>query len=118
MKINLDKYYTDTKLAEGLIEDTLNFIGKDKINTIIEPSAGNGSFSNYLYDNYSNSYKILAYDIEPENDTIIKQDYLKLNLLYNDKCLIIGNPPLKSKIINVLKTYNWKNKYTFISTPY
>jgi len=66
MKLYLDKYYTPVDLAIKLVEQTLDFIGRDNINTIIEPSAGNGSFSNYLFDKYSSKYKILAYDIEPE----------------------------------------------------
>jgi len=92
-KIELDKYYTPVNLAIELIEQTLDFIGRDNIDTIIEPSSGNGSFSNYLFDKYSSKYKILAYDIEPEESRIIKQDFLKLDLEYNDRCLIIGNPP-------------------------
>ena len=92
MKIELDKYYTNKVLASKLTEFTLDFIGRDNINTIIEPSAGNGSFSNYLFDKYE-KYKILAYDIQPEENRIIKQNFLDLDLKYNDKCLIIGNPP-------------------------
>jgi len=93
MKLYLDKYYTPIDLAIELIEQTLDFVGRDNIDTIIEPSAGNGSFSNYLFDNYSDKYKVLAYDMEPEENIIIKQDFLKLDLEYNDRCLIIGNPP-------------------------
>lgn len=35
----------------------------------------------------------LAYDIEPEDNRIIKQDYLELNLEYKKGRCIIGNPP-------------------------
>jgi predicted RNA methylase len=94
MKIELDKYYTPIEKSIELIEFTLDFIGRNKIDTIIEPSAGNGSFSNYLFDKYSDVYKIYAFDIKPEEERIKEQDFLKLsNFRYNDKCLIIGNPP-------------------------
>jgi hypothetical protein len=35
----------------------------------------------------------LAYDIEPEDDRVVKQDYLTLNLDYKKGRCIIGNPP-------------------------
>jgi len=58
---------------------------------IIEPSAGNGSFITGIKSITSN-FKF--YDLEPNNDEIIKQDYL----LYDyeepfSKIHIIGNPP-------------------------
>jgi predicted RNA methylase len=107
MKIELDKYYTPIEKSIELIEFTLNFIGRDKIDTIIEPSAGNGSFSNYLIDKYSNVYKIHAFDIKPEEERIKEQDFLKLhNFRYNDKCLIIGNPPFGVMNSLIHKFYN------------
>ena len=84
-KIELDKYYTSVNLAKYCIDKTFEIIGKENITDIIEPSAGNGSFSNQL--------KCVAYDIEPEHKSIIKQDYLKLELEYKKGRLIIGNPP-------------------------
>ena len=85
MKIKNDKYYTPQNLAKRLIEKTFEIIGKDNITEIIEPSAGNGSFSNQL--------NCIAYDIEPENENIIKCDFLSLRMLYKKGRLFIGNPP-------------------------
>ena len=84
-KIELDKYYTPVNLAKYCIDKTFEIIGKENITDIIEPSAGNGSFSIQL--------ECVAYDIEPEHKSIIKQDYLKLELEYKKGRLIIGNPP-------------------------
>jgi len=84
-KIDNDKYYTPTELAKYCIDKTYEIIGKDNISEVIEPSAGNGSFSNQL--------NCIAYDIEPEHESIIKQDYLTLDLEYKKGRLIIGNPP-------------------------
>ena len=84
-KIELDKYYTPTDLAKYCIDKTFEVIGEENITDIIEPSAGNGSFSNLL--------ECVAYDIEPEHESIIKQDYLELKLEYRKGRLVIGNPP-------------------------
>ena len=84
-KIENDKYYTPVDLAKYCIDKTFEIIGKENITDIIEPSAGNGSFSNQL--------DCTAYDLYPEGNNIIKQDYLKLDLPYKEGRLIIGNPP-------------------------
>ena len=88
-KIENDKYYTPVNLAKYCIDKTFEIIGKENIKDIIEPSAGNGSFSNQL--------DCTAYDLYPEGDNIIKQDYLKLDLPYKKGRLIIGNPPYGTK---------------------
>ena len=85
MKIELDKYYTSKDLAKYCIDKTFEIIGKENINEIIEPSSGNGSFSSQL--------NCIAYDIDPECEGIIKQNYLTLNKNYKEGRLIIGNPP-------------------------
>ena len=84
-KIEDDKYYTPKDLAKKLIDKTFEIIGKNNITDIIEPSAGNGSFSSQM--------NCTAYDIKPEAEGIIKQDFLKLQLSYKHGRLIIGNPP-------------------------
>lgn len=86
MKINLDKYYTNTDLAKYCIEKTKEIIGEDNITEYLEPSAGNGAFSLQIP-------KCIAYDIEPEHESIIKQNYLELDTPYKKGRLIIGNPP-------------------------
>ena len=84
-KIENDKYYTPVDLAKYCIGKTFEIIGKENITDIIEPSAGNGSFSNQI--------KCIAYDLFPESKDIIQQDYLTLNETYKKGRLIIGNPP-------------------------
>jgi hypothetical protein len=96
-KIQNDKYYTSVKLSKYCIDKTFEIIGEKNISDIIEPSAGDGSFSNQL--------KCVAYDIEPEYNNIIKQDFLKLNLPYKKGRLIIGNPPYGSKMQLVIKFF-------------
>jgi len=85
-KINLDKYYTSQKIAEYCI-DTFNKVAVNfKVTEIIDPSAGNGSFSLQIQD-------CIAYDLEPGHKSIIKRDFLKLRLMYKKGRLFIGNPP-------------------------
>ena len=83
-KINLDKYYTSKDLAKHCI-DVVNGLGLE-ITETIEPSAGNGSFSLQIPN-------CIAYDLEPEHESIIRQDFLKLDLPYKKGRLFIGNPP-------------------------
>lgn len=85
MKLNLDKYYTQKNLAKRLIDKTFEVIGKENISEIIECAAGDGSFSSQM--------DCIAYDIAPEAEGIIKQDFLKLFLPYKKGRLVISNPP-------------------------
>ncbi len=99
-KIELDKYYTSPDLAEYIVNKTKEIIGKENITEYIEPSAGAGVFLNYLDKPY------MAYDIEPENNNIIKQDFLTLDLEYKKGRCIIGNPPFGNR--NVLSVQFYK----------
>ena len=93
----MDKYYTSKELAKYCIYKTYEIIGRENITEIIEPSAGSGNFSLQL-DN------CIAYDIEPEHDSVIKQDYLELEMEYKKGRLIIGNPPYGSRL-NLAKSF-------------
>lgn len=86
-KINLDKYYTPSDLAEYCVKKTKEVIGIDNITEWLEPSAGEGVFLPYLGNNY------LAFDIEPEAENIEQQNYLELDLPYFKGRCAIGNPP-------------------------
>lgn len=81
-KINLDKYYTSNELAKHCI-DVVDELGLE-ITETIEPSAGNGSFSLQIPN-------CIAYDLEPEHESIIKQNFLELNLPYKYGRLFIGD---------------------------
>lgn len=86
-KINLDKYYTPLAVAKYCIDKAYEIIGEINISEVIEPSAGNGSFSLQV------PTTCRAYDIEPEHESIIRQDFLTLDIDYLYGRLIIGNPP-------------------------
>ena len=82
--INLDKFYTPKKSAKKCID--LTFDTFSNFSEIVEPSAGSGNFSLQLGN-------CIAYDIAPEHESIIEQDFLKLDLKYKKDRLVIGNPP-------------------------
>jgi hypothetical protein len=93
VKITNDKYYTPIELSNVLFKKTCNIIGGvNVISQFVEPSAGNGSFFNVI-KTYTKTHEIFAYDIEPECDGIIEQDYLTLEEVYKEGRLYIGNPP-------------------------
>ena len=86
-KLENDKYYTPRELAKYCIDKTYEIVGEENISEVVEPSAGNGSFSEQI------PTVCWAYDIEPENENITKADYLKLDIKYLWGRLVIGNPP-------------------------
>jgi hypothetical protein len=90
-KIELDKYYTPRETAKYCIKKAYEIIGRENIYDFIEPSAGDGSFSLQIPN-------CKAYDIQPEHDSIKKQDYLELSENYVKNRLIIGNPPFGSRM--------------------
>ena len=81
--MGVDKFYTSKQVALqciNLIPDL------DSYDYIIEPSAGNGSFSSQL--------NCIAYDIEPEDKNIIQQDWFTVQPITDKKhILVVGNPP-------------------------
>lgn len=90
----IDKFYTKKYVVDiciQIIRDNVEF-GID--DAIIEPSSGNGSFIDGIK---SLSKNYIFYDLEPEHNEIIQQDYL----LYNsdeikskyENIHVIGNPP-------------------------
>lgn len=90
----IDKYYTKSEVVNQCIDLVKQYISISKDDLIIEPSAGNGAFIEQI-KSLTNNY--LFYDLEPENNEIIKQDFLlfdykEIKTKYK-KIHIIGNPP-------------------------
>ena len=72
----IDKFYTDILYANKCVNYIKKYVEIAKDDLIIEPSAGNGSFMECIK---SLNTDCKFYDIEPENEEIIKQDYLLLD---------------------------------------
>ncbi len=85
MRIEDDAYFTSQELVDivmGLFSG-LEF----EISEYIEPSAGSGVFLDY----FDKPYK--AYDIEPMDERVIREDFLELDLHYLEGRAVVGNPP-------------------------
>lgn len=106
-----DAYYTPKDLALRLINKTIEVIGKENINEIIEPSAGNGAFSSQIPG-------CIPYDLYSNTKGIIKQDFLKLDIPYDNNRLIVGNPPFGRSSAKAKQFIKHSNKlagyYAFI----
>lgn len=98
VKVINDKYYTPLEVSTYCIEKAFDILGSEKVLHVIEPSAGNGSFSNQIEN-------CIAYDIEPEHESILKQDFLTLDTHYKKGTLIIGNPPFGDRMNLAQKFY-------------
>jgi hypothetical protein len=98
-KLDNDAYFTPIEISKRLIDKTFEIIGIDNITESIDPSAGNGSFSKQIRN-------CTAYDIESNDETIIKQDFLQLQLDYKKGRLFITNPPFGPQNFLSVKFYS------------
>jgi len=77
-----EKFYTKPEVSKKCIILMNEFIRTDtkdpSIYSYIEPSAGNGSFSDILIDMKMNC---TSYDIKPEKDYMKQEDFLKLETI-------------------------------------
>lgn len=100
-----DKFYTNPEISKMCI-DMIDVSGFD---IIIEPSAGNGSFSKQISG-------CIAYDLAPESEEIIKQDFFELDVdgLIGKNVLTIGNPPFGIQNNLAIKFFNKAAKYSSV----
>lgn len=78
-KDTLDRFYTRPEIASELIKTLPNGV------EWVEPSAGSGAFSRAL--------NCIAYDIDPQHPSIIKQDWFEYEHKGIAKWGVVGNPP-------------------------
>ena len=100
----IDKYYTKDTVVELCLHYVKTNIQINKDDLIIEPSAGNGSFITGIKE-LSSNFKF--YDLEPEHDEIIRQDYLlydygNIKAVYKN-IHVIGNPPFGRQASTAIK---------------
>lgn len=96
-KLNLDQYYTSEEDMNYCVNKTLDVLQENGygVSEFLEPSAGQGVFSNYLY---TSGKTVVALDIEPKGEDIIQADFLEYPIEYRKGRLTIGNPPYGSKL--------------------
>ena len=99
-----DKFYTKVKVAErcvSFLKETLNLTGEEYF---LEPTAGNGSFLNYL-KNYE------AYDLLPEDDRIKQKNIFDFDSEKKD-FITIGNPPFGKRSKLAIEVFNKVSNYS------
>ena len=103
-KLDLDQYYTSYEDMEYCVNKSWDVI-KDLgygVSEFLEPSAGEGVFSNYRA---TSGLDVIAIDIEPKGEDIIKADFLTYDLEYKEGRFIIGNPPYGARLNLAQKFY-------------
>ena len=91
MRDELDRFYTDENVAAKCIDILCNFIDIAPASTIVEPSAGTGSFVIALE---SHGFDVIGFDIFPSGMEIIDADFLGTTSAdYRGSTIFVGNPP-------------------------
>jgi hypothetical protein len=96
----IDQFYTRRTVSKKCIEWVLKDLNISENDLFIEPSAGNGSFSDFLFERGS---IFESYDIDPKKNYIVKKDFLSPELgieqyaSFKYKIHCIGNPPFGSQ---------------------
>jgi len=80
----LDQYYTKRSTAQELLKK-LSF---DKYDYVLEPSAGDGAFFDYLPE-----IKRIGIDLDPPGKGVIKQDFFTFKPESGKSYFVVGNPP-------------------------
>lgn len=101
-KSTLDQFYTHpdiAKLCLDKLDEDCPDLGNDRY---VEPSAGNGSFYNFLPDG-----RRIGIDLEPKCDGVIEHDYLTYKLPESKQVTkVVGNPPFGKIAALAIKFFN------------
>lgn len=106
----LDQFYTKKEIAKKLFEIIQENFKLEKF-TLVEPSAGTGSFSSLFHENS------IAFDLEPKAKNIIQADFLSIDPIsafenYKNEIFTIGNPPFGKNSSLALKFLNHSAKFS------
>lgn len=115
----IDKYYTKDEIVNQCLQFVKDNIQINKNHLIVEPSAGNGSFIKGI-KTLSNEFRF--YDLEPEHEEIMKQDYLDYHYKEENNRYksihVVGNPPFGRQsslaIKFIKKSCEFCNSFSFI----
>jgi predicted RNA methylase len=92
----LDKFYTKKEVAFTCIDAVHNLHDLTSFDIVLEPAAGNGAFSLPLKAMLGE--RLIAFDIAPEHESIVQQDFFTMPLESLEKwgsqrTLVISNVP-------------------------
>ena len=100
---NNDKFYTKKEIAQKCIEFIKKYY-KLENEVVLEPSAGNGNFLDFLE-------KFEAYDLLPEDNRIIQKDFFTFESNKKDY-ITIGNPPFGKRSKMAIDFFNKAAQYS------
>lgn len=80
-----DAYFTNPEYARHCVDTLASLFPFERFRSIVEPSAGNGSFLNLL------PARANGYDIEPKSPRVIASDFF--NVAVPKGAIVVGNPP-------------------------
>lgn len=83
-----DAYYTNPDIAAGYVRTIRALTKRKKFSTVIEPSAGNGSFLSPLVETFGDA---VGYDLFPTRHDVIQSDWFDVEVPAG--ALVVGNPP-------------------------
>lgn len=98
-----DKFYTNDDIADYCFTRAVDMTGYYGSSPLVEPSAGGGAFVRAFQKHGFDKFE--AYDIAPESDGIIRQDFLCLDRGY-DGSLCVGNPPFGHRSKLAIEFFN------------
>jgi len=103
---DFDQFFTKPEISQELIRKVDQILGLENFDLFLEPSAGSGSFYDYLPLN-----KRIGIDIDASPQSpYLQRDFLLLSpseLNYNkEKILVIGNPPFGKNSNKALQFLN------------
>lgn len=103
-----DAFYTKPDVADVCVCDVLTHV--NAFDLVIEPSAGDGAFVNSIKCRLP-TIRLVAIDIDPSADSIVKHDFYKTTSTYFDitastKVLVIGNPPFGKNASDAIAFFN------------
>lgn len=81
-----DQYYTDPAIAAACLATVDKYFPTKRMH-LVEPSAGDGSFSSVMQQGS------IAIDIDPRGDGILQEDFLNYAIDSDREIGFIGNPP-------------------------
>jgi len=98
---DLDKFYTHPDIAKMFVDKINEVTDLSLYDMVIEPSAGSGNILQYLPED------TVAFDLAPEAEGIIQQDYLEYESPYHPltnpiNVAVVGNPPFGTGYMNPL----------------
>lgn len=97
----LDQYYTSPNLAKYFLTKVKELLPYDEYDTVLEPSAGTGSFYTLL------DSRRVGLDLDPKCPGVVKQNFYDyLAPIPFGSILTIGNPPFGKNASDAVRFFN------------